>query len=414
VAAVAGAAAGVAHLLAERARGGEVGQFRAVDDHQVHGVEATGLEPRCVGQVVDVDRRGAGRLRHAAMLALRDADPASRNRDARPHDPVPARGAVALDRAASGARRADARGAIGRGADWRRTGRRPLRRRQRQARRDPDPGRTPAGDRGAGRTRRGRAGDPAPQPGRLRHRAGGVAWPALPRRRGAAGRDRQLRPVFAHGAGARPGRLQRPARHGGAVRARARGRHAADRRCGGVGGGMSARGHCILAHGFESGPGATKVTALAKVAERLGWSHERPDYTDLDARTDVSRLGDVAARVARLQALAQAAAARGPLVLAGSSLGAWISGQVSLRVPVRALFLMAPPTRMGEAPPLQAAEVPTSIVHGWRDELIDAMHVVEWARARRATLLLVDDSHRLEANVETSAQAFARLLERLP
>ncbi|NLW96089.1 hypothetical protein [Luteimonas wenzhouensis] len=177
---------------------------------------------------------------------------------------------------------------------------------------------------------------------------------------------------------------------------------------------MSARGHCILSHGFESGPDATKVTALAKVAERLGWSHERPDYTDLDARTDVSRLGDVAARVARLQALAQAAAARGPLVLAGSSLGAWISGQVSLRVPVRALFLMAPPTRMGEAPPLQAAEVPTSIVHGWRDELIDAMHVVEWARARRATLLLVDDSHRLEANVETSAQAFARLLERLP
>src|SRR5690606_21348016 len=127
--------------------------------------------------------------------------------------------------------------------------------------------------------------------------------------------------------------------------------------------------HCILSHGFESGPDATKVTALAKVAERLGWSHERPDYTDLDARTDVSRLGDVAARVARLQALAQAAAARGPLVLAGSSLGAWISGQVSLRVPVRALFLMAPPTRMGEAPPLQAAEVPTSIVHGWRDEL---------------------------------------------
>ena len=44
------------------------------------------------------------------------------------------------------------------------------------------------------------------------------------------------------------------------------------------------RGHCILSHGFESGPDATKVTALAEAAERLGWSHERPDYTDLDAR----------------------------------------------------------------------------------------------------------------------------------
>ena len=30
------------------------------------------------------------------------------------------------------------------------------------------------------------------------------------------------------------------------------------------------RGHCILSHGFESGPEATKVTALADVAQRLG------------------------------------------------------------------------------------------------------------------------------------------------
>lgn len=172
-------------------------------------------------------------------------------------------------------------------------------------------------------------------------------------------------------------------------------------------------GHCILSHGFESGPDATKVTALAEVAEGLGWSHERPDYTDLDARREVSELGDVAARVERLLALARAAAARGPLVLAGSSLGAWISGQVSLQVPVKALFLMAPPARMGKAPPLQAADVPLSIVHGWRDELIPAAAVVDWAAPRAATLLLVDDAHRLSNHVEASAQAFSRLLARL-
>lgn len=180
-----------------------------------------------------------------------------------------------------------------------------------------------------------------------------------------------------------------------------------------MGGRVSLRGHCILSHGFESGPDATKVTALAEVAERLGWSHERPDYTDLDARLELSRVGDVLARVERLAGLAAAAAARGPLVLAGSSLGAWISGQVSLRVPVRALFLMAPPVRMGEAPPLQGAEVPTSIVHGWHDELIDAADVVRWAGARSATLLLVDDGHQLAANVETSADAFRTLLSRI-
>lgn len=173
---------------------------------------------------------------------------------------------------------------------------------------------------------------------------------------------------------------------------------------------MKLRGHCILSHGFESGPDATKVTALAEVAQTLGWSHERPDYTDLDAMRDVSDLGDVMARLDRLHALAAQAAARGPLVLAGSSLGAWISARASLRVPVRGLFLMAPPVRMGDAPAMDAADVPLSIVHGWDDELIPAQDVVAWAHPRRARLLLVDDGHRLSDHVQASADAFAALL----
>lgn len=173
---------------------------------------------------------------------------------------------------------------------------------------------------------------------------------------------------------------------------------------------METRGHCILSHGFESGPDATKVTALAQVAQRLGWSHERPDYTDLDARREISELGDVHTRLQRLLELARTAVARGPVVLAGSSLGAYISGLVSLQVPTAGLFLMAPPVRMGEAPQLQAATVPTSIIHGWHDELIPAAEVVAWAQPRGARLLLVDDSHRLSDHVEASAEAFAALL----
>lgn len=173
---------------------------------------------------------------------------------------------------------------------------------------------------------------------------------------------------------------------------------------------MTTRGHCILSHGFESGPDATKVTALAEAAQRLGWTCERPDYTDLDARRAVGELGDVPARLQRLLGLAQAAANRGPVVLAGSSLGAYISGLASVQVPVAGLFLMAPPIRMGNAQPLDAARVPTSIIHGWDDELIPAAHVVDWAHPRRARLLLVDDSHRLSGHVQASADAFASLL----
>jgi len=175
------------------------------------------------------------------------------------------------------------------------------------------------------------------------------------------------------------------------------------------------QGHCILSHGFESGPDATKVTALARVAEDLGWTTERPDYTDLDARLEVGRLGDVPGRLQRLLGIACAAVARGtPVVLAGSSLGSYVSALASLQVPTRALFLMVPPTRMGPLPELDAAAVPISIVHAWRDELIPAADVVEWARQRGARLLLVDDSHRLARHVETTARAFAQLLTSLP
>ena len=173
------------------------------------------------------------------------------------------------------------------------------------------------------------------------------------------------------------------------------------------------RGHCILSHGFESGPDATKVKALAGVAEAQGWTHQRPDYTDLDARREVSPLGDVPARLQRLLDIAGDAASRGPLVLAGSSLGSYISARVSLEVPVLGLFLMVPPTSMGPMPVLDAAAVPTSVVHAWDDELIPVQGVIDWAQARGDRLLLLKDTHRLADHVDACARAFGELLRSL-
>ena len=174
-----------------------------------------------------------------------------------------------------------------------------------------------------------------------------------------------------------------------------------------------AHGHVILSHGLESGPEATKVSALAKVAEQLGWTHERPDYRDLDAGR---RVEDIAARIARLEARARACA--DPLVLAGSSMGAFISGEVAMRcgAALRGLFLMAPPIRMpGWWPtPLNApAGLPLVVLHGWEDELIAANEVVDWCASRKAELRLVNDSHRLAAHVDYSAQCFGDLLKRV-
>lgn len=169
------------------------------------------------------------------------------------------------------------------------------------------------------------------------------------------------------------------------------------------------KGHVIISHGLQSNRDATKATALARVAEALGWSHERPDYCDLDA---VGELGDVPARIERLAE--RAAAQEGPLVLAGSSMGAFVSACVSLRVAVRGLFLMAPPIHLrGFEISLEAARVPTWIVHGWHDELIPAPEVVRWAQARSDHLVLVDDGHRLADHVEFCADEFGRFLQGL-
>jgi len=170
------------------------------------------------------------------------------------------------------------------------------------------------------------------------------------------------------------------------------------------------RGHVILSHGLESGPQATKVSAMAAAAEARGWSSERPDYCDLDRTRDVR---EVANRLARL--LDRCAQAPRPLVLAGSSMGAYVSALASLRVDVAGLFLLAPPVRLeGYPQPLDAARVPTTIIHGWDDELIPAEAVVQWARPRRDRLLLVDDSHRLAAHVAFCAEEFGRFLDALP
>ena len=169
-------------------------------------------------------------------------------------------------------------------------------------------------------------------------------------------------------------------------------------------------GHVIISHGLESGPGASKASALAKVAGQLGWTHERPDYRDLDA---TGPLGDVRGRIHRLAERAHLVTRR-PLVLAGSSMGASISAHVSRQVPVGGLFLMAPPVALDVEPgTLKAAMVPTRIIHGWEDELIPALDVVRWAQRRLDPLVLVPDSHRLAAHVDFCAEEFGRFLQML-
>ena len=151
---------------------------------------------------------------------------------------------------------------------------------------------------------------------------------------------------------------------------------------------MSA-GHVVFSHGKESGPWGTKITALAEVARARGWAVESVDYRGIDTAEG---------RLEALYAACRALAA--PPMLVGSSLGGWLSAAASARVGARGLFLMAPAFDMPGLPPLPTvADCPTVVVHGWRDEVVPVDHGLAFARARRATLHLVDDDHRLTASL---------------
>jgi len=168
------------------------------------------------------------------------------------------------------------------------------------------------------------------------------------------------------------------------------------------------KGTVILSHGLESGPEATKVSALANVCDALGWASVRPDYRAIDARRDPLAIGE------RIALALQHVPARGRVVFGGSSMGAFISGFASIQRACEGLFLLALPTAIPGYPhAFAAADVPTTLVHGWSDDVCPVDAAIAFARVRGATLHLVRDDHRLGAHVEWCAQAFRRFLVEL-
>jgi predicted alpha/beta-hydrolase family hydrolase len=170
------------------------------------------------------------------------------------------------------------------------------------------------------------------------------------------------------------------------------------------------RGTILLSHGSGSGPQATKVGALAALAERRGWRTQRPDYREDDAH---GHAASVAPRLARLNAAI--AACDAPPLLVGSSMGAFVSALASLEHPVAGLFLLATPEAI---PGFDVAldlrqDVPALLVHGWRDEVCPLDDIYAFAGRRQLPLLVLDDDHRLGSSLAAIERQFALFLDEL-
>ncbi|MDR5875157.1 YqiA/YcfP family alpha/beta fold hydrolase [Halomonas sp. CUBES01] len=162
-----------------------------------------------------------------------------------------------------------------------------------------------------------------------------------------------------------------------------------------------------LSHGLESGPGALKMQALKGIADKLD-----------DCEAVVMDYRDQPEPQQRLQHLLATLKARGDdperCVLAGSSLGGWLSAAVSAQQPVLGCFLLAPALGLAHypetSPTIQARC--THIIHGWQDDVIPPGPVIERAQRQRLSLRMVDDDHRLHESLDTLLSDFDTFLTR--
>lgn len=154
-----------------------------------------------------------------------------------------------------------------------------------------------------------------------------------------------------------------------------------------------------FAHGKESGPWGTKITALAEVAQARGFGVISPDYSHtMDPRERVRHLLETVRPRAR------------KLVLAGSSMGGYVSAMACAALQPSALFLMAPALYFpGWEEEPQAIPSSCTVVHGWHDDIVPPERAQRFAIRHQAELHLLDSDHSL--NDQLSVLGF--LLDRL-
>ncbi|MXW21162.1 MAG: alpha/beta hydrolase [Gammaproteobacteria bacterium] len=163
---------------------------------------------------------------------------------------------------------------------------------------------------------------------------------------------------------------------------------------------MNKRRVVLFAHGQESGPWGTKITALAQDARDAGLEADSIDYRGMP---------DPAARAAKL--VARMRESSDEILLVGSSMGGYVAVAAAQQQPAAGLFLMAPALAVPGWPKLGGiVSAPAFIVHGWQDDIVPIEWSIDFARTNQARLHLLNAGHSLTEALDEIRALFGAFL----
>ena len=144
---------------------------------------------------------------------------------------------------------------------------------------------------------------------------------------------------------------------------------------------------------------------MRSIAESLGHGTHSIDYRDCKNAEE---------RVEKLSHFLRSQLTDG-VILVGSSMGGYVSTVIANEFRLKGLFLLCPALYMKdrgydiqEYHPLSES---IEVIHGWQDDIVPVEHSIRFCRATGASLLLVNDGHRLQDSHDRIRRSFEGFLK---
>ncbi len=156
----------------------------------------------------------------------------------------------------------------------------------------------------------------------------------------------------------------------------------------------------IFSHGKVTGPKGSRIQSLSKIANRLGYEVESLDYRRLPTNERVEKLNRYLEDIDR------------PYILVGTSMGGYISAVSALSHDPLGIFLISPALYLDGYAEAEVEKIscPTTIVHGWDDDIVPVQNVIRFAQSASANLHIFQGGHRLREKLSETESCFEQFL----